>query len=274
MKPKDAPSCPKDLPSCPKTGKGEQSGKGFFKRKMSMFHRGSPWHLAKRKLHFSSFLTGKSSDSKKPPSCKAMDDICSDKRKKGCAKPCEKKSECGEKKPVCGDVKKPKEEEKKKKVLCPDSCIPRGKCEPVKSKKLPKMVYGPAKCPPPKFVSPKPCPTLKTGSKEQTKRRSPGESEKQVCVPPPLPKPPTKPVILCPCPPPPKLHPGSCPCYAFSRELTQPITMPPCPQKEKYPCCKEPFLCPQETQICKMEKGCQSQRKKRKEKKSKKKKYV
>nr|XP_033321990.1 vegetative cell wall protein gp1-like [Megalopta genalis] len=256
-------ACPKDAPSCPKCEAGK-GGKGFAKRKLSTFH-GSVWHLrARRNFHAGSFLMGKSSRPKKPAACKPASDICQDQAKKDCAKPCDKKSECAEKPPVCGDKpkKKSKKKKKKRKELCPDTCIPRGKCYRPEVPAPPKMVYGPAKCAKPKFVAPRPCPEAPKDPQDCSEL---GRKD-EVCVPPPLPKPPSEPVVLCPCPPPPKLHPGDCPCYVFGKELAQPIAMPPCQHEEKHVCCKKSFLCVQD-RVCTIEPPCDDKAKKGKDKK-------
>ncbi|XP_076287017.1 uncharacterized protein LOC143212284 [Lasioglossum baleicum] len=253
---------------------GGKSEAGILKRNMSTY-LGSHWHLTSRRLHVHSILMGKSSKPKQPTNCKTTDDICKKQTGKGsCVQTCDKKSECNTKKPVCGDQKKKpkkkKKKKKKKKELCPDTCIPRGKCDQPNVPSLPKMDYAPAKCPKPKFVILEPCPEVPQDADEICSTRSDSTTEEAVCSSRPLPKAPSDPVILCPCPPPPKLHPGPCPCYTFSKEVTQAIPLPPCPHKEKYVCCKDSFYCIQEQKLCKMDnKGCEK-RMKRQEKKKKK----
>ncbi|XP_054008889.1 proteoglycan 4-like [Hylaeus anthracinus] len=269
-------TCPKDVPSCPKCN---NSGKGTKKRRMSTYC-GSPLRLLplgdvrRRKLHISCVFLGKPPKSNNTSKCKSMDDLCKTKTKGSCVKSCEKKSDCDTKRPVCEDQMKKdtkkKKKTKKKKEVCPDICIPRGKCELPHVAPPPKMQYGVVKCPDPKFATPTPCPDML----ESTREDEPCEQvdsfkkqKKEVCVPPPLPKPPTEPVVLCPCPPPPKMHPGPCPCHEVKQEPPQKITMPPCPGKEKYVCPRQPHYCPQEKQICRMDKACDPSKRKNKKKK-------
>ncbi|XP_050473586.1 uncharacterized protein LOC126865269 [Bombus huntii] len=278
-------SCPKDVPSCPKnSGKNprKRNRNKPKKRGMSTYHavsRFAPLSIDYRRFHVDSTLLGSSDESRKstakPPSCKDLEDICEDKRR-SCVKPCEKKPEKKKKKKdVCAGRKpvKLREKKKEKQDECDDRCLPKGKCEVPEIAKPPKMEYGPTTCPAPKFVSPKPCPEIPEAKYEVescVEVRTSGKAKKEICVPPPLPEPPTDPVILCPCPPPPKMHPGPCPCYDLKAVKPSKPTLPPCPHKEKYVCCKDPFYCPPEKLECKRRKPCDPKKmKKRKERRDK-----
>ncbi|XP_076386437.1 uncharacterized protein LOC100880064 isoform X1 [Megachile rotundata] len=261
--PREQPKCPEGVPSCPKCPQRK-----IRKRKMSTYCAISMFlpmrSLQYRRLHVCAMRLKKSDKS----SCKEIEDICKDTRKGGsCAKSCERKDDCGKKKPKCSDKvkkmqskgrRKKKKKKKKKKDDCIQTCIPTAKCNGPRIAKPPKMEYGPAKCPPPKFVSPQPCPDppeAETGPCVEV--RSYIKPKKEVCPPLPLPKPPTNPVILCPCPPPPKMHPGPCPCFEDKQEQDQGKQfVPPCSVREKYVCPREPHFCPQEKLICKKEKVC------------------
>lgn len=246
------------------------------KRKMSTYlapSRFDPQKIHTKEFHIFSVLLGKKK-SKRPRLCKEIKDICVKESQKGCLKTCDRKpsaslDECYAKVDKCHsrDLKKrPKKGKKKKKKDCFESCIPPGKCDMPQVPRPPKMVYGPAVCPPPKFVSPKPCPDMPEQLVEPCVEIRPVR-KREICVPPPLPKPPTDPVVLCPCPPPPKLHPGDCPCYDLKVEKKTKPTLPPCKPKEPYVCPREPHYCPPESLVCKMQKPCQEKIEKRKEKK-------
>ncbi|KAK2588090.1 hypothetical protein KPH14_004152 [Odynerus spinipes] len=205
--------------------------------------------LPSRGLHTSRTYRGKSkSNSNKDCTptkeiCRNKDDDCVDTT--SCKK--DKDAECYPEKVKCEPQKKKKEVQEEQ--VCPKSCIRGGKCIIAASKKKPaKMVYGSTECPPPKLVPPRTCPKTSPHdySNEEpicTEKAALRKLRKDSCVPPPLPGPPTEPVSLCPCPPPPKLHPGPCPCSAFKEELKIKPS-PPCPVKDKYPCCLPTYYCP------------------------------
>ncbi|XP_017765637.1 PREDICTED: extensin-like, partial [Eufriesea mexicana] len=278
--PKARASCPKDVPSCPPCSK--DPGRSAKRRKMSTYHAPSRFHplkIGNRGLHVCSTLMGKSSKSSKPsktaksskpakpPTCKAMGDICKD-QSDSCVKVCDKQPKRDKKKDPCRGrtMKKIDRKKKGKKEDCIETCIPKNKCDMPDVPKPPKMEYGPATCPPPKFVSPTPCPEQQETTMPCVEIRPISKSKKEVCPPPPLPKPPTEAVVLCPCPPPPKLHPGPCPCYDTRAERLDQALMPPCQLKEKYVCPREAHYCPQESLVCKRRKPCDPDRKKKRKK--------
>lgn len=217
------------------------------KRNLSTYHAPSKFLSRKaisRKFHVFSMLSEDKKDKKdKKDACAKMKDICQ-QQAECVVTSCEKEKK--KKKDVCEDRKMVKLQKKKehKEEVCIEKCIPRGKCELPDTPKPPKMDYGPIDCPPPKYVKPKPCPDVPEAKfeyippcEDRVKKR------KQVCMPPPIPKPPTKPVVLCPCPAPPKLPAGPCPCYDFKKQKPVKSKFPPCPKKEKYICPHEPMLC-------------------------------
>nr|XP_034182227.1 keratinocyte proline-rich protein-like isoform X1 [Osmia lignaria] len=259
--------CPDDVPSCPKCPKRNPK-----KRKMSTYQvisRFLPLRNQYRKLHVSTMLLKKSDKS----SCENVGDICQGDKSNTCAKSC-RRDDCGKKRQKCSDQSKKmqkkkwkkKKRKKKKKEDCIQTCIPIGKCQIPQFTKPPKMEYGPAKCPAPKFASPKPCP--EPPEQEPCVEVRTLAKPKEICPPLPLPKPPTDPVVLCPCPPPPKMHPGPCPCYDTKKEKKeQSKPVKPCNVREKYVCPLEAHYCPQDKQDCKRQKPCDSKRSEKKKKK-------
>lgn len=185
------------------------------------------------------------SNSDEPTGCRELDDICGPVKDDDCGKPCKKKNACLREKVKCEKTKKKLDEPKKQ--VCRDTCLPRGKCELFKTEPLPKMTYEKVTCPTPKFPRLAACPPLHEKDIKppieinSTNRRK----KKKVCTPPPLPKPPCTPVLLCPCAPPPKIHPGMCPCYESKIEITH-VRLPPCPPKKPYPCPVGVHYCPPE----------------------------
>ncbi|KOX68832.1 IgA FC receptor [Melipona quadrifasciata] len=196
-----------------------------------------------------------------------------------CPKPCqEPEPSCPKDVPSCPKNRgtptmKVKLQKKKKKKEeegeCVYRCIRRGKCEELITAKPPKMEYKPVVCAPPKFTSPAPCPEIPDAVYETNLcpeiPSTKSTKEKQICVPPPMPEPPTKPVVLCPCPTPSKMHPGPCPCY--NTKVTKPSksTMPPCPRKQYICRRKEVKLCVLENMTCKKRKICDPERRKKKD---------
>ncbi|KAK1134242.1 hypothetical protein K0M31_012024 [Melipona bicolor] len=285
------PSCPKDVPSCPKN-RGTPTRKGLKKRKMSTYRAVTKFvrpavRVGCRQFHACTASFGKDGKSEKPASaasCKDMADICGNEKtssvetrerrnpedKEGKRK---KKDVCAGRKPVKLQKKKKKKEEEKesKKGECVYRCIRRGKCEQLITAKPPKMEYKPVVCAPPKFASPAPCPEIpdavyETNLYPEIPSTKSTKEKKEICVPPPVPKPPTEPVVLCPCPTPSKMHPGPCPCYN-AKVTMQPSksTMPPCPPKQYICRRKEVKLCVLEDVNCKKRKICDPERRKKKD---------
>ncbi|EFN90066.1 hypothetical protein EAI_03631 [Harpegnathos saltator] len=215
-----------------------------------------PRRLHRRGFHSTTMLLGKGS-SDKSTGCRKMDDICETAEDNNCGKPCKRQDACHREKVKC---EKPQEEEKKKEILrkakepppCRDSCLPRSKCDLPRTEPPMKMTYEKVTCPPSKFAKLASCPSVREDARmkytepppmelDAAKRKS---KKKKICPPPALPKPPCTPILLCPCPPPPKIHPGSCPCYEHKNEV-KPHTLPAaCPPKKPYPCPTAVHYCP------------------------------
>lgn len=191
----------------------------------------------------------------KPPSCKPIGEICKDLLK---PKPCTKTYAelCRREKVKC--VIEKKEKPKVKKVdadICPKTCLGRPKCELLRAAPPPKMEYAKPTCPPPKFVRPEPCPPLLDCEDEGPYIEAIESTPKKVvCTPPPMPKPPCEPILLCQCPPPPKLRPGPCPCEpkepTTGALFAKPRKVFPCPLKKKPPCPDTVHICPIEKKPC------------------------
>ena len=247
-------------------------------RVMSKFVR-RPVRVGCREFHACTALFDKDRKSEQPASAagrKDMDDISGNEKtreqksseSKGRKK--KKKDVCAGREPVKLQKKKKKEEGEESKEDCVYRCIRRGKCEQPITTKPPKMEYKPIVCAPPKFPPAAPCPQIPDAVYETD---SPSEipiiktkEKKQICVPPPMPKPPTQPIVLCPCPTPAKMHPGPCPSYKTkpSTKLSK-STMPPCPPKQ-YICPRKAVkLCVLEDVNCKKRKTCDPERRKRKD---------
>lgn len=242
---------------------------------MSKFVR-RPVRAGCREFHACAASFGKGEKSKKPAkaaSCKDMGDICKNE-KASAVEACKQKTpeDKKKKKDVCAGRKPVKLQKKKKKEElkdeCEYKCIQRGKCDQPITGKPPKMEYKPFVCPSPKFASPAPCPEIPEAVYETNLcPETPKEikKKKEICVPPPMPKPPTDPVILCPCPTPLKIHPGPCPCYNMNVKKPSKSTMPPCPRKQ-YICDKEEIKqCAVETLSCKKRKTCDPKKRKKKD---------
>ncbi|KAL6420191.1 hypothetical protein ACFW04_013814 [Cataglyphis niger] len=236
--------------------------------------------IHRRKFHISSFCFA---DSDKPSGCKKEDGICGlpELKKTEQSQPRNEKADCYPNKNKC-DKRQPKEnkakvnsnpetdDQKIKDHICKKDCLARGKCEWPHTVPPPKMEYVKVKCPPPRFLRPNPCP-LTNNQNNKKNDTPPIEIKKkikklktQICSPPPLPKPPHGPIILCPCPPPSKIHPGPCPSYE-KRVAPKPTLMPPCPLKEPYQCPKEVHYCLMKKKPCKLFEGneCEEKRKQR-----------
>lgn len=231
-------------------------------------------HIPRRELHISSILQAKSK-SGKSSDCKPLEDICK-LQKKECSEPCRKKNsgrkDCQPEQVQCEKRKKSQKRDNKKtqenqrhvsvdESPCIKPCFKRAKCEPPRTVPPSKMEYKKVTCPPSKFAIPTPCPLIPqeiVKDKIETKKIIP---KKQICHPPPLPKPPCGPTILCPCPPPPKQHPGSCPCYKQSTKVTDSSKKQPCPKK-KYSCPTGIHYCPTVQKTCEQKPPCDVKKKK------------
>lgn len=133
------------------------------------------------------------------------------------------------------------------------SCrLERVKCPGVKGKAVPpieKIDYSKITCERPKFEKLGSCPTSKSSVCPDQNFFVCDDGLGMVNGKAKLPKPPSLPVVLCPCSPPPKLSPGSCPCADVTlsqKSPTKPAEPPKsCPQKLKYPCPEtRVFYCP------------------------------
>lgn len=234
----------------------------------------------RREFHITSFCVA-NSNSDKPSACKKMDEICKStkvKKTKHCGQSCNEKSNvCNQKKVKCDKLpkenkveakQKPKTERKIADPVCNKTCLERGKCEWPHTVPPPKMEYVKVTCPPLKFMKPNLCPSIsehfENDNKFNIEVKKTKFQKKQICAPPPLPKPPFEPIPLCPCPPPRKMHPGSCPCYE-SKEVHKPILMQPCPLKKKYPCPTNIHYCPLQEKPCNLKQDSDCERKRKKE---------
>lgn len=280
-------SCPHSFPQCSQdaskniqeTSKKLPKSQRNKTRKMSVY-RGYPIFLHRvhwRGFHSSLFSLAKS-DSNKSSACKKMDKICKStemKKTDECGQPCKNKSDVCRQEKVKYDkqqrnkekttaTQKPKTD--KMDAACKKTCLPIGKCELPRTVPPSKMEYAKVTCPPPKFIKPKPCPPmLKNFIKDDTSHieTKVNARKKKSCIPPPLPKPPYAPIILCPCAPPRKVHPGPCPCYEM-KEVSKRQSIQPCPLKKKYPCPTGVHYCPPQKKPCnlKRETGCEHRKKK------------
>ncbi|XP_014476603.1 PREDICTED: proline-rich protein 4-like [Dinoponera quadriceps] len=179
--------------------------------------------------------------------CRKLRDICEIEKDKDCGKPCKKKDACLREKVRCEEKPQDKKVEMPEEKKCKDTCLPRSKCDHPKIDAPFKMTYEKVKCPPSKFAKPGSCPLMpddiKKGAIKSPIEKFFNKKKKKICIPPPLPKPPCAPILLCPCPPPVKMHPGMCPCYEQKTEI-KPIMLPPCPPKKPYPCPTGVHYCP------------------------------
>jgi hypothetical protein len=242
----------------------------------------SLYRVHRRGFH-SSFPLAKSKPDK-PAACQEMNKICKTSEETKMDRydqPCKEKSDvCHEKKVKCDKRlqlnkeddanvgQKPKAEKKIVDSVCKETCLRRGKCELPQTVPPSKMEYAKVTCPPPKFAKPNQCLSKldfqKNGGAHKGAKQSYIEKT-QTCAPLPLPKSPCDPIILCPCPPPRKLHPGSCPCYEIRRKVVKSSSMPPCPSKEKYPCPTAIHSCILEKKPCQLKQGNSCERRQKKE---------
>ncbi|XP_033229132.1 uncharacterized protein LOC117180751 [Belonocnema kinseyi] len=222
--------------------------------KVSAVQQSIPFnYLGRRSFSTSRIPQSSKSDSHLPSKCKTVTEICdtnAENPKDKCPGiSCLKKvqSLCKEEKPKCSDKKKYVERLKAKaeKLLsrnnCPTDCVPKKKVIPIQMtvRSSEKHDYPSPTCPPEKNLKPNPCP-CNSIPKEISNR----EPVKRCPPPPPLPKPPSQPQILCPCPPPPKLPPDSCPCIQDFKSLQQEKKAPPpCPPKLKNTCSQKKYYC-------------------------------
>lgn len=226
--------------------------------------------FARRGFHSSSVVLAKCK-SDKPPTCQTLDKICENIEKN---EPCQKPDLCRQGKLKCGksehQLRKENAISKTQKTIdkpvCSDSCISRGKCELPRTVLPPKMDYRKVTCPRSKYVKPDPCPPILEHCKDsgphiEARQATP---KKAICSPPPLPKPPYEPILLCPCPPPRKVRPGPCPCYEH-KEILKRREMQPCPLKKKYPCPDTVHICVMEKKPCNLSRSKPCENRKRKE---------
>ncbi|XP_063972586.1 uncharacterized protein LOC135160206 isoform X2 [Diachasmimorpha longicaudata] len=201
---KDSPS--KCTPVKPPKGSSctftDKSPKGLWD-KISGF-------MKKRKMS-----TASDSDDWRAHKCQTVTDICSDKSKMKKPPPsCPKnrKTSCYPEVVKCPELEKAPE----KRVIGPVDK---------------KIDYSKITCPLPKFEKPDGCPPVTINSQIN----SADEECNSLLMG--LPGPPSKPVTLCPCPPPAKLHPGVCPCAPeVNDNLKKNTPTEACPVKPRYPC--------------------------------------
>lgn len=180
--------------------------------------------LLPMKVHYS---TGQSSN----PNCKSIGEICGDKVKQeqGCVPtncPKNQRTSCYPERPKCGEIKGTG----KKPII-----------ESVETYVHEKIDYTKLKCPTPKFEKLCPCPS--PAANDYHEEENDDEKAKRLLAE--LPKPPTGPVILCQCAPPPKLPPGACPCASATRDTQSADPTIPCAPKTKYHCPEQRiFYCP------------------------------
>ncbi|XP_020297426.1 uncharacterized protein LOC109861963 isoform X2 [Pseudomyrmex gracilis] len=163
---------------------------------------------------------------------------------------CEKSQHSDEKNKKTEVKEKTKTERKNADFVCRKTCFGRGKCDMPQTIPPPKMEYAKITCPPPKFVKPNLYAPIMTeytkkenNSRVETSRRTKTQN-RQICAPPPLPKPPCEPLVLCACPPPSKLHPGSCPHYDIRVTSKKPSIGTCLLKKKEYPCPTGVHYCP------------------------------
>ncbi|XP_011708289.1 PREDICTED: uncharacterized protein LOC105463004 isoform X1 [Wasmannia auropunctata] len=250
---------------------GSKTPKTFIHRDPIFLHS-----VHRRGFHSSLFPLAKS-DSTKPPACEKMDKICKTevtevKKTDECGRPCKRKSDiCSEKRVKCDKSQRnnekakqtPKTENKIVDPECKKTCLPIGKCVLPHLVPPPKMEYAKVTCPPLKFVKPNLCPLISfpKDDKSHAEIKQTVTRKKQICAPPPLPKPPYAPIVLCPCPPPRKVHPGACPCYE-AKVVAKRASNQPCPKKKKYPCPTGVHLCPPQVKPCNLKRETSCERRK------------
>ncbi|EFN68082.1 hypothetical protein EAG_06189 [Camponotus floridanus] len=232
----------------------------------------------RREFHITSFCVA-NSNSGKPSGYKKIDEVCKStevKKTKQHGQSCNEKSNAYHQKKVkCDKRQLPKEKKVEAKSksktereivdpVCNKTCLARGKCEWPHTVPPPKMEYVKVTCPPLKFMKPNSCPSISEHLQNDTKFHVEAKTnfqKKQICAPPPLPKPPFEPIPLCPCPPPRKMHPGPCPGYE-SKQVHKPILMQPCPLKKKYSCSIDIHYCPLQKKPCNLRQDTNCKQKK------------
>lgn len=229
-----------------------------------------------RGFHSSLFSLAKS-DSNESSACTEMDKICkSIEKKTECGRPCKEKIDvCRQEKVKCDKSQrnkenvrqKPKTEKKIVDSECKKTCLPKSKCELPRTASPPKMEYAKVTCPPPKFTKPNPCPPILEHFQDDefhVDDKQTNIRKKKICKAPlPLPKPPYAPIVLCPCQPPLKVHPGPCPCHKM-KVVAKRSSLQPCPLKKKYPCPTGIHYCPsQKLSNLKREPNCKEKRSKK-----------
>lgn len=174
-------------------------------------------------------------------SSKEKSDVCRRKKVK-----CEKSQHSSKKNKT--DVKaKTKTEQKSADPVCKKTCFGKGKCDMPRTIPPPKMEYAKITCPPPKFVKPNSCGPMTeyTKTRDDSRKKISKQKKTQICAPPPpLPKPPYEPLVLCACPPPSKLHPGPCPHYEIRFDTKKPPVETCLLKKKNYPCPTGIHYCP------------------------------
>lgn len=233
------------------------------KRKMSTYVRSALYfenkmvftsHHSTKRFSTSSIVIARfSSKSGSPPmlppwksnKCKTVEEVCEEKvdekieqlecRAMDCSR--DPDAECYPEKPRCAEVRKPVKEKSDKSrgsssINC-ESRVKRARSSGLE-KSVEKIDYSKTKCEPPKLMELGPCPTPPLSLSEKQDRTA-GTVGKRLSLS--LPKPPSAPVVLCTCRPPPKLHPGSCPCYVETETFK--------PQPRTEPCPKKPETCPE-----------------------------
>lgn len=182
-------------------------------------------------------------------SCKDKSDVCRQEKVE---------------KPQAKETRVKQTEKKNMELPCRTTCLPIGKCEVPHTVPPPKMTYTKVTCAPPKFVKPESCPPVHEDDTIYTEIKQPNARKKKICFSPaPLPKPPYPPVILCPCPPPSKVHPGSCPKYEAKKIVKKPLVQS-CRLKKKYPCPTGVFYCPPQKKSCDLNREDDCERRKKK----------
>ncbi|XP_032452726.1 formin-like protein 14 isoform X2 [Nasonia vitripennis] len=167
--------------------------------------------------------------------CAELDPVCKRLCKKKPATRCSagEKPSCDERIRIAKKAREAEDERSQKRPLKCPTCLPPERCQPpLVPPVVEKMEYPATVC-----AEAPPCPSYKDKVDAEPVL---------VCPPlPQLPKPPSAPVVLCPCPPPPKLPPGPCPCLDSAKEvkLLVPIYLPPCTRRPKYTCDRKVYSC-------------------------------
>lgn len=247
------------------------------KMREESIHNGPVSPRGAHRRGFRSSLPLAESKSDKPAACQETTKTTAEKKIDRCGQSCEEKMDvCREKKVKC-DKRLDKKDDARQKVkterksageaACKKTCFGKSKCELPHTAPPPKMQYAKVKCASPKLAKPNQCSSTldlgKSGARVEAKQGRQIQKT-QICEPPPMPKPPCGPIVLCPCPPPSKQHPGPCPRYEMRREVARPSTMPPCAPKKKYPCPTAVHICAFEKKPCKLKRdqSCEGRQRK------------